>query len=41
MLIRGVKFAVIKKSVKETKRYYGYLSLLSNEKMNDLTALEL
>ena len=36
---RGVQVAVNDDEVKKAKRYYGYFALLSNEKMDSLTAL--
>lgn len=38
---RGIKVTVNEEAVKETKRYYGYFALMSNEKMDSITALEL
>lgn len=39
--IRGIQVCVKEDAVKKTKRYYGYFTLLSNEKMNAITALQL
>ena len=39
--IRGLQVTVIDEAVKATKRYYGYFTLISNEKMDAMTALEL
>jgi transposase len=39
--VRGVKVTVKMDEVKKTKCYYGYFTLLSNEKMDAITALEL
>ena len=39
--IRGVQVSVKDDAVKKTKRYYGYFTLLSNEKMDAMTALQL
>ncbi len=39
--VRGVQVAVKDDVVKATKRYYGYFTLLSNEKMDAITALQL
>jgi transposase len=38
---RGVQVKVVEEAVKKTKRYYGFFALLSNEKMDSITALEL
>lgn len=38
---RGVKVEVKMDEVKKSKRYYGYFTLLTNEKMDSITALEL
>lgn len=38
---RGTTATVKEEAVKEAKRYYGYFVLLSNEKMDAITALEL
>jgi transposase len=40
-LVRGVRVTVNEDAVKKTKRYYGFFSLLSNDKMGSITALEL
>lgn len=40
-LIRGVQVTVKEEAVRKTKRYYGYFTLLSNEKMDAMTALQL
>ena len=39
--IRGIQVSVKEDAVKKTKRYYGYFALLSNEKMDAMTALQL
>ena len=39
--IRGLQVTVIEDAVKATKRYYGYFTLISNEKMDAMAALEL
>lgn len=39
--VKGTKATVKEDVVKEAKRYYGYFSLLTNEKMDAITALEL
>lgn len=39
--VRGVQVAVKEDAVKKAKRYYGFFALLSNEKMDSITALEL
>ena len=39
--VRGVQVTVNEEAVKKAKRYYGFFALLSNEKMNSITALEL
>lgn len=39
--IRGIQVSVKEDAVKKTKRYYGYFTLLSNEKMEAMTALQL
>jgi transposase len=39
--VRGTTVAVNKEAVKKAKRYYGFFSLLSNEKMDSMAALEL
>ena len=39
--IRGLQVTVIDEAVKATKRYYGYFTLISNEKMDAMAALEL
>lgn len=38
---RGVVITVRNEVVRKTKRYYGYFALLSNEKMDSMTALQL
>jgi transposase len=39
--VRGVRVTVNEDAVKKAKRYYGFFSLLSNEKMGSIAALEL
>ena len=39
--VRGVQVMVNEDAVKKAKRYYGFFALLSNEKMDSITALEL
>lgn len=39
--VRGVQITVKDDAVRKTKRYYGYFTLLSNEKMDAMTALQL
>ena len=39
--VRGVQVTVNEEAVKKAKRYYGFFALLSNEKMDSITALEL
>jgi len=39
--VRGMQLTVNDEVVRKTKRYYGYFTLLSNEKMDPLTALQL
>jgi len=39
--IRGIQVSVKEDVVKKTKRYYGYFTLLSNEKMDAMPALQL
>jgi transposase len=39
--IRGVQVTVKEDSVRKAKRYYGFFTLLTNEKMDSITALEL
>jgi hypothetical protein len=39
--VRGVQVTVNEDAVKKAKRYYGFFALLSNEKMDSITALEL
>ena len=39
--VRGVQVTVNEEAVKKTKRYYGYFVLLSNEKMDAVTALQI
>ena len=39
--VRGIQITVKEESVKKTKRYYGYFVLLSNEKMDAITALQI
>lgn len=39
--ICGIQVSVKEDAVKKTKRYYGYFTLLSNEKMDVMTALQL
>jgi transposase len=39
--VRGIQVSVNNDAVKAAKRYYGFFTLLSNEKMDALTALEL
>jgi transposase len=39
--VRGVRVKIIEEAVKKAKRYYGFFALLSNEKMDSITALEL
>ncbi|MCL2767178.1 MAG: IS1634 family transposase [Synergistaceae bacterium] len=39
--IRGIQVTVNETAVKKAKRYYGFFALLSNEKMDSITALEL
>ena len=39
--VRGINVTVKEDAVKKAKRYYGFFALLSNEKMNPITALEL
>ena len=38
---RGIRVTVKEDAVKKAKRYYGFFALLSNDKMNSITALEL
>jgi transposase len=38
---RGIQVTVNEEAVKKAKRYYGFFALLSNEKMDAITALEL
>lgn len=38
---RGVQVTVNEEAVRKAKRYYGYFALLSNEKMDSITAIEL
>jgi transposase len=38
---RGTKARIIEQSVNKVKRYYGFFALLTNEKMDAITALEL
>lgn len=40
-LIRGIEVIVNESAIKSAKKYYGFFALLSNEKMDSLTALEL
>jgi transposase len=39
--VRGIEVKVNEEAVKETKRYYGFFALLSNDKMETISALEL
>lgn len=39
--VRGVKVQVHNDAVKKAKRYYGFFALISNEKMDSMTALSL
>lgn len=39
--VRGIQVSVKGDAVRKTKRYYGYFTLLSNEKMDAMTALQL
>lgn len=39
--VRGVQVSVKHEAVQKAKRYYGYFALLSNEKMDAITALQL
>ena len=39
--VRGTRATVKEDAVKEAKRYFGFFALLSNEKMNSITALAL
>jgi len=39
--IRGIQVTVKDNAVKKAKRYYGFFALLTNEKMDSITALEL
>ena len=39
--VRGVQVTVNEDAVKKAKRYYGFFALVSNEKMDSITALEL
>ena len=39
--VRGAQVTVKDEAVRKTKRYYGYFTLLSNEKMDAMTALQL
>ena len=39
--VRGIQVSIKEDLVKKTKRYYGYFVLLSNEKMDAMTALQL
>ena len=39
--IRGIQVTVNEDAVKKAKRYYGFFALVSNEKMDSMTALEL
>jgi len=39
--VRGVQVIVKDEAVRKTKRYYGYFTLFSNEKMDAMTALQL
>jgi len=39
--VRGVRATVKEDEVKKAKRYYGFFALLSNDKMDSITALEL
>lgn len=39
--VRGIQVNINEDAVKQTKRYYGYFVLLSNEKMDAMTALHL
>ena len=39
--VRGLQITVKDEAVRKTKRYYGYFTLLSNEKMDAMTALQL
>ncbi|GAU80057.1 transposase, IS4 [Fusibacter sp. 3D3] len=39
--VRGPQVTVNDEAVRKTKRYYGYFTLLSNEKMDAITALQL
>lgn len=39
--VRGMQISVNEDAVKKTKRYYGFFALLSNEKMDSITALKL
>ena len=39
--VRGIQVTVKEEAVQKAKRYYGYFTLLSNEKMDSMTALQL
>lgn len=39
--VRGVQVTVKEDAIKKAKRYYGFFALLTNEKMDSITALEL
>ena len=39
--VRGIKVTVNEAAVHQAKRYYGYFALLSNEKMDSISAIEL
>lgn len=39
--VRGAKVSVRQSAVEETRRYYGFFALLTNEKMDAITALQL
>jgi transposase len=40
-LVKGINVTVNEEAVRKAKRYYGYFTLLSNEKMDSITAIEL
>ena len=39
--VRGIQVTVNEEAVRKAKRYYGYFALLSNEKMDSISAIEL
>jgi transposase len=39
--VRGIRVTVREDAVKKAKRYYGFFALLSNDKMDSITALDL